>query len=92
MSAEEPAIMEEAEHQPYWCAAMEEEMKAIVSNDTWTMIDLPAQRKAIGLKWVFRVKRDKHGAVIRYKARLVVKSYSQQHDIDYEKVFALVAK
>jgi hypothetical protein len=89
MSAEEPAIMEEAEHQPYWCAAMEEEMKAIVSNDTWTMIDLPAQRKAIGLKWVFRVKRDKHGA---YKARLVVKGYSQQHDIDYEEVFALVAK
>jgi hypothetical protein len=42
MSAEEPATMEEAEQWPCWCAAMEEEMKAIVSNDKWIMTDLPA--------------------------------------------------
>jgi hypothetical protein len=42
VSAEEPATMEEAEQRPCWCAAMEEEMKAIVSNDKWIMTDLPA--------------------------------------------------
>ena len=46
----------------------------------------------IGLKWVFKVKRDEHGAVSKHKARLVVKGYAQRHGIDYDEVFAPVAR
>jgi hypothetical protein len=57
---------------------MVEEIRAIEENGTWSLTDLPPDRKAIGLKWVFKVKRDEQGSVMKYKARLVVKGYSQQ--------------
>jgi hypothetical protein len=57
---------------------MVEEIRAIEENGTWSLTDLPPDRKAIGLKWVFKVKRDEQGSVVKYKARLVVKGYSQQ--------------
>jgi hypothetical protein len=50
-----------------------EEMNSIEENGTWSLVDLPSSRKTIGVKWVFKVKRDEHGAVSKHKARLVVK-------------------
>lgn len=67
-------------------------MKDIEENGTWCLADLPPGRKAIGVKWVFKVKRDERGAVSKHKARLVVKGYAQRHDIDYDEVFAPVAR
>jgi hypothetical protein len=49
-------------------------------------------RKSIGVKWVFKVKRDEHKAVSKHKARLVMKGYTQRHDIDYDEVFTSVAR
>ncbi|XP_066163729.1 uncharacterized protein [Oryza sativa Japonica Group] len=54
--------------------------------------DLPSGHKAIGLKWVFKVKKDPAGAVVKHKARLVAKGYVQQQGIDFEEVFAPVAR
>ncbi|KAG8085479.1 hypothetical protein GUJ93_ZPchr0010g8861 [Zizania palustris] len=71
---------------------MREEMESIEENRTWFLADLPPGRRAIGLKWAFKVKRDEHGAISKYKARLVVKGYAQRHGIDYDEVFALVAR
>jgi hypothetical protein len=71
---------------------MEEEMAAIKENQTWTLCDLLHGRRAIGLKWVFKVKRDEAGAVVKHKARLVVKGYAQRKGIDYDEVFAPVAR
>ncbi|WVZ50368.1 hypothetical protein U9M48_001626 [Paspalum notatum var. saurae] len=71
---------------------MEEELRAIEENRTWTLTELSPGRRAIGLKWVFKVKKDEHGAVVRHKARLVVKGYAQRQGIDYDEVFAPVAR
>jgi hypothetical protein len=64
----------------------------VVFDDTWTLTNLPADRRAIGLKWIFKLKRDEQGSVVKDKARLVVKGYSQQHGIDYEEDYAPVAR
>ena len=92
VSADEPASLAEAMKHECWRRAMAKELAAIEENKTWTLTDLPADRRAIGLKWVFKVKRDEKGAVVRHKARLVVKGYSQRQGIDYDEVFAPVAR
>jgi hypothetical protein len=67
-------------------------MKSIEENDTWCLADLPSGRRAIGLKWMFKVKRDVDGNLVKHKARLVVKGYAQRSGIDYDEVFAPVAR
>jgi hypothetical protein len=53
-----------------WHQAMMHEMEAHLENGTWELVKLPHGRKAIGSKWVFKVKRNRNGTVERYKARL----------------------
>jgi len=92
VTAEETASFKEAEHAPEWKRAMKEEMDAIVANGTWSLTELPAGHRAIGLKWVYKVKRDQRGAIVRHKARLVAKGYVQRQGVDFEEVFAPVAR
>ncbi|GJY41941.1 putative ribonuclease H-like domain-containing protein [Tanacetum coccineum] len=58
----------------------------------WTLVDLPSGKKAIGTKWVYRNKKDERGIVVRNKARLVAQGYKQEEGIDYDEVFAPVAR
>nr|GEU29131.1 putative ribonuclease H-like domain-containing protein [Tanacetum cinerariifolium] len=58
----------------------------------WVLVDLPKGNKAIGLKWIFRNKKDERGTIIRNKARLVAQGHTQEEGIDYEEVFAPVAR
>jgi hypothetical protein len=53
---------------------------------------LPAGHRAIGLKWVFKVKKDPEGNIVKHKARLVAKGYAQREGVDFEEVFAPVAR
>lgn len=92
VSSDEPISFVDAESHPSWRKAMIEEMESIEENKTWMLVDLPPGRRAIGLKWVFKVKRDKHGAVAKHKACLVVKGYAQKQGINYDEVFASVAR
>ena len=55
-------------------------------------MDPPAGCQPIGLKWVFKVKQNKSGEVVRHKARLVAKGFMQREGIDFEEVFAPVAR
>jgi hypothetical protein len=89
---DEPATAEEAKGVKEWRMAMLEEMASIEENKTWTLVDLPKGQRAIGLKWVFKLKRDEHGEVVKHKARLVAKGYVQRQGIDFEEVFAPVAR
>ncbi|GJQ96571.1 putative ribonuclease H-like domain-containing protein [Tanacetum coccineum] len=54
--------------------------------------DLPKGHRAIGTKWVYRNKKDERGIVIRNKARLVAQGHTQEEGIDYDEVFAPVAR
>jgi len=71
---------------------MEAELQSIEENNTWMLSDLPKNHQAIGLKWVFKLKRDPDGSIVKYKARLVAKGYAQKEGVDYEEVFAPVAR
>ena len=88
----EPESYAEAAKDANWRAAMEEEMRALTSNETWDLVDAPKGVKPIGCRWVYKVKYNTDGSVNRYKARLVAKGYAQKHDVDYDETFAPVAK
>lgn len=92
LSAEEPSNLVEARKEACWCRAMDEEINSIVENETWIMVDPPKDQKPIGLKWVYKIKKDPSGAIVKHKARLVAKGYVQRQGIDYEEVYAPVAR
>ena len=71
---------------------MLEEMKAIEENETWQLIDPPPRCRPISLKWVYKVKQDDLGAIIKHKACLVAQGFVQHEGIDFEEVFAPVAR
>ncbi|GKD10896.1 retrovirus-related pol polyprotein from transposon TNT 1-94, partial [Tanacetum coccineum] len=77
---------------PSWIEAMQEELLQFKLQEVWTLVDLPNGKRAIGTKWGFRNKMDERGIVIRNKARLVAQGYKQEEGIDYDEVFAPVAR
>ncbi|KAJ0558737.1 putative RNA-directed DNA polymerase [Helianthus annuus] len=89
---DEPSSYKEASSEESWRKAMQAELESIEKNRTWTLTQLPSNQKAIGLKWVFKLKKDAHGNVTKHKARLVAKGYVQQKGVDFEDAFAPVAR
>lgn len=73
-----------------WLAAMQDEIESHKTNGTWELVDLPAGKKAIGGKWVFKAKTGADGELQRYKARYVAQGFSQKYGEDYDEVFAPV--
>ncbi|GKF36154.1 putative ribonuclease H-like domain-containing protein, partial [Tanacetum coccineum] len=67
-------------------------MTKIAEEHALRLVDLPKGKHAIGSKWVYRNKKDKRGIVVRNKARLVAQGYTQEEGIDYDEVFAPVAR
>ncbi|GJX08294.1 zinc finger, CCHC-type containing protein [Tanacetum coccineum] len=92
LAEDEPKNYKEASTDQKWIEAMKVELDSINRNNTWELTNLPKGHKAIGLKWVFKTKRDANGNIVKHKARLVAKGYIQEHGIDFEEVFAPVAR
>ena len=91
----EPASLAEAKRRPDWLRwkdAMDEEMKALEAYKTWELDDLPPGANLVGCRWVYALKKDAAGHIIRYKARLVAQGFSQIPGIDYFDTYAPVAK
>ena len=61
-------------------------------NETWQLVDPPPGCRPISLKWVYKVKRDEFGAIVKHKARLIARGSVQREGIDFEEVFTLVAR
>ena len=89
---EEPLTCLEAAQDEVWRQAMKEEMLAIDRSNTWELESPPSNCKPIGLKWIFKLKKNPKGEIMRQKSRLVVKGYSERKGIDYEEVFAPVVR
>lgn len=75
-----------------WQVAMNDEIQSLCDNGTWDLVKLPPDKKAIGCKWIYKLKEDETGNVTRYKARLVAQGYTQKFGEDYDGVFAPVVK
>ncbi|GJV82214.1 putative ribonuclease H-like domain-containing protein [Tanacetum coccineum] len=91
-STQEPTKIAQALDDESWVEAMQEELLQFKIQKVWTLVDLPYGKKAISTKWVYRNKKDKKGIVVRNKSRLVAQGYKQEEGIDYDEVFALVAR
>ena len=74
-----------------WEQARDDEMRSLEKNDTWVLTKLPAGKRVSLNKWVFRIKNEPDGNR-RFKARLVVKGYSQRKGIDYAEIFSPLVK
>ncbi|GKA98491.1 putative ribonuclease H-like domain-containing protein [Tanacetum coccineum] len=92
LSQHEPKKISEALEDESWVDAMQEELLQFEIQKVWVLVDLPYGKKAIGTKWVYRNKKDERGVVVRNKARLVAQGHRQEEGIDYDEVFAPVAR
>ncbi|GKD54707.1 putative ribonuclease H-like domain-containing protein [Tanacetum coccineum] len=91
-SIKEPKNISQALQDESWVEAMQEELLQFKLQKVWILVDLPLGKKAIVTKWVFKNKRDERSIVVKNKARLVAQGFRQEEGIDYDNVFAPVAK
>ncbi|GJS61371.1 putative ribonuclease H-like domain-containing protein [Tanacetum coccineum] len=92
LSQKEPKKVLQALEDPSWVEAMQNELLQFKLLNVWTLVDLPRDKWAIGTKWVFRNEKDERGIVVKNKARLVAQGHTQEECINYDEVFAPVAR
>ena len=88
----EPKTYDEAIGDPLWQQAMNDEIAAFGRNHTWSLVPLPPGHKAIGCRWVYKIKHNSDGSIKCYKAQLVAKGYTQVEGVDYKETFSPTAK
>ena len=88
----DPLYFDEAIKEDKWIKAIDEEIDSIERNNTWELMDLPKGRECIGVKCVYKTKFDAKGEIVKHKARLGSKGFSQQYGVDYNERFAPVAR
>jgi hypothetical protein len=76
---------------PHWCQAMEE-YAALVANQTWDLVPRPPGANVVTGKWIWTHKRWADGTLERYKARWVLRGFTQRPGVDYDETFSPVLK
>lgn len=89
---EEPHSYQQAAQRTEWREAMASELKALEESETWEFASLPEGKKAVGYRWVYKIKYKATGEIEKYKVRLVAKGYTQVEGEDFNETFAPVAK
>jgi len=88
---DEPKTYYEAVNGPdskHWIKAIEEELASHAAHRTWRLVERPENRKPVGSKWVFKIKRDENGQILRYKARLCAKGFTQIPGVDFDATYS----
>lgn len=75
-----------------WKNAMREELDSLMKNNTWVLVQRPANVTTVDNKWVFKIKQEKKNAPIRYKARLVARGFTQEYGVNYFETFSPVVR
>nr|GEY34844.1 retrovirus-related Pol polyprotein from transposon TNT 1-94 [Tanacetum cinerariifolium] len=88
----EPKTYKEALTQACWIEAIQEELHEFERLEVWELIPRPDKVTVITLKWIYKVKLNEVGGILKNKARLVARGYRQEEGIDFEESFALVAR
>ena len=88
----EPTSYAQAHKQPEWQQAMANEITALLSNHTWTLVPPPLNSNVIGNRWVYKIKRNADNTIERLKARLVTCGYTQEYGVDYMDTFSPIVK
>lgn len=91
----EPETVEDTLSSPKakeWKEAMDSEYESLLQNNTWTLVTLPEDKRIIPCKWVYKMKIDANGEVVRYKARLVIKGFRQRKGTEYNEMFVSVVR
>ncbi|KAJ3529254.1 hypothetical protein NM688_g7878 [Phlebia brevispora] len=92
---DEPRTLQEVRNRedwPKWKEAMDKEMEQFKKTGTYEETDLPEGRKAVGCRWVFLIKRDSEGHILKYKAQLVAQGFSQIPGQDFFDTYAPVMR
>lgn len=95
VSETEPQSLKEAlqsTQADQWRAAMKMEIDTLLQNDTWKLETLPEGRRVLSGKWVFKLKKDQQGRIVKHKARWVVRGFEQKNGVDLQETFATVVK
>nr|GEV19783.1 hypothetical protein [Tanacetum cinerariifolium] len=92
MEEHKPKKIFDALKDPSWVEAIQEKLLQFKIQNVWILVDCPKGLRPIGTKWVLKNKKDERGIVIKNKARLVAEGHTQEEGIDYEEVFAPVAR
>ncbi|GKA40284.1 retrovirus-related pol polyprotein from transposon TNT 1-94 [Tanacetum coccineum] len=90
--AGDPVTVDEALKHEEWRGVMEDELQSFQRNQTWEQAYFPEGKNVIALKWIFKTKFLADGSIEKYKARFVVRGFTQQQGVDYEETFAPVAR
>nr|GEX05251.1 retrovirus-related Pol polyprotein from transposon TNT 1-94 [Tanacetum cinerariifolium] len=92
LTSVEPKMYKDALTQSSWIEAMQEDLNEFERLEVWQLVARPDKVMVITLKWIYKVKLDELGGILKNKARLVARGYRQEEGIDFEESFALVAR
>ncbi|KAJ9545242.1 hypothetical protein OSB04_024949 [Centaurea solstitialis] len=89
LSVTTPSCVNAALRDPNWTRALNDEMGALLKNDTWELVPANPSQNVVGCRWIFRLKFKPDGSIDRFKARLVAKGFHQMEGLDYHATFSL---